>query len=427
MTRVSRRLRLLSAWPQSVTMLFAINTGSGISFGAHGLADTHLQARELPVRPGILFLVNSLGIGGAERHVVSLLNNLDCDAYRLSLGYLKPDGALLSQLKAERLDAVTPLNVKRKLDFGVVNSLTDYINERHIRVIVSTNPYPTLYAMLAARKARTPPRQVEVFHSTVNQTLKEALQMTLYRAVFRRLDLLVYVSRLQREYWSARGMRARREVVIHNGVDTDYFTDRYTSTDKQALRAQFGFLASDYLIGICAALRPEKAHGDFLLALAQLRSSGQSAKGLIIGDGPQRAAIDRRIAQLGLTQHVAVTGFQADVRPFIAACDVMTLTSTHETLSLAALESMSMAKPVVLTRIGGAAELTDHGVNGFLFAPGDIAALTESLLTLASSELRGSMGSAGAASVRERFTKRAMLAAYSTELAALADSNRTGT
>ncbi len=378
------------------------------------------------MQPGILFLVNSLGIGGAERHVVSLLNNLDCDTYRLSLGYLKPDDALLSQLKTERLDAVTPLNVRHKLDFGVVRALTDYINERNVRVIVGTNPYPTLYAMLAARAARTPPRLVEVFHSTLTQTLKEKLQMTLYRVLFRRLDLLVYVSRQQREYWSARGMRARREVVIHNGVDTDHFADRFTSTEKQELRAQFGFSPTDYVIGICAALRPEKAHGDFLLALARLRSSGHRAKGFIIGDGPQRAAIDRRISQLGLTGHVAVTGFQSDVRPFIAACDVMTLTSMHETFSLAALESMSMGKPVVLTRTGGAAELADSGVNGFLFAPGDIDALTEFLSTLASPELRTSMGSAGAASVRVRFTKRAMMAAYCTELAALAASNGQG-
>jgi glycosyltransferase involved in cell wall biosynthesis len=382
---------------------------------------------ERPMRPGILFLVNSLGIGGAERHVVSLLNDLDCDAYRLSLGYLKPDGTLLPELKAERLDAVTALNVRRKLDFRVVSSLTAYINERDIRVVVSTNPYPTLYAMLAARRARLPPRQVEVFHSTFTQTLKETLQMALYRQVFRHLDLLVYVSRQQRDYWSARGMRARREVVIHNGVDTDHFTDRSTSSQKDALRAQFGFLGTDYVIGICAALRPEKAHGDFLLALARLRASCQRAKGLIIGDGPQRAAIERRITQLGLTDHVAITGFQADVRPFIAACDVMTLTSMHETFSLAALESMSMGKPVVLTRTGGAAELADPAVNGFLFTPGDIDALTGFLSTLASAELRASMGSAGAASVRGRFTKRAMIAAYATELAALADTRLPGT
>jgi glycosyltransferase involved in cell wall biosynthesis len=373
---------------------------------------------------GILFLVNSLVIGGAERQVVSLLNKLDCDPYRLSLAYLKPDGALLSQIKTERLDAVISLNVRRKLDLRVVGSLTDYLNERNVRVIVSTNPYPTLYAMLAARRARTRPRQVEVFHTTVPQNLKETLQMHLYRAVFRRLDLLVYVSRLQREYWNARGLGAKREVVIHNGIDTAHYTDRFTTLQKETLRARYGFLATDYLVGICAALRPEKAHGDFLLALARLRSSGQPAKGLIIGDGAERALIERRAAQLGLAQHVAVTGFQVDVRPFIAACDVMTLTShAVETFSLAALESMAMGKPVVLTEVGGAAEQVDPGVNGFLFAPGDIDALVGFLSTLGSPERRAYIGSAAAAKVRERFTESKMITAYASALVTLAAWN----
>jgi glycosyltransferase involved in cell wall biosynthesis len=374
------------------------------------------------MQPGVLFLVNSLCVGGAERHVVSLVNNLDCHAYRLSLGYLKPDDALLSQLKTERLDAVLSLGVKRKLNFSVVRTLANYIDERKIKIVISANQYPLLYSMLAARRVRCPPRQVEVFHATIMQTLKETLQMSLYRTLFRRLDLLVYVSHAQRAYWNARRVRAKREVVIHNGIDTDHFTDSFTSAQKQALRARYGFLATDYVIGICAALRPEKAHSDFLLAMARLRNAGQPAKGLIIGDGTERAAIERRIEQLGIARHVVITGFESDVRPFIAACDVMTLTSHFETFSLATLEAMAMAKPVVMTRIGGAAEQVDPGVNGFLFAPGDIDALTHFLSDLSSAERRAFMGRAAEASVRERFTQGRMIEAYSRNLAALADS-----
>ena len=375
------------------------------------------------MQPGVLFLVSSLGVGGAERHVVSLLNNLDCRAYRLSLGYLKTDETLLPQLKAERLDAVISLGVKHKLDLSVVRRLANYIDERNIQIVVSANLYPVLYSMLAARRVRSPPRQMEVFHTTSMQTLKETLQMSLYRALCRRLDLLVYVSRLQCAYWNAHRLRARREIVIHNGIDTNHFRDRFTSAQKQAVRERYGFLASDYVIGICAVLRPEKAHGDFLLALARLRSGGRPAKGLIIGDGTERAAIERQIKQLGIARDVVITGFQPDVREFIAACDVMTLTShAVETFSLAALEAMAMAKPVVITEIGGAAEQVVPGENGFLFAPGDLDALVQFLSALSLPERRASMGRAAEASVRERFTQSKMIEAYSRELAALADS-----
>jgi glycosyltransferase involved in cell wall biosynthesis len=134
-------------------------------------------------------------------------------------------------------------------------------------------------------------------------------------------------------------------------------------------------------------------------------------------------AIEGRIMQLGLAQHVSVTGFQADVRLFVASCDVMTLTShSVETFSLAVLESMSMGKPVVMTRIGGAEEQVSHGITGFLFAPKDIDALTGFLSELALPERRASMGTAAALSVRAQFTEERMLNSFSTELTSLANS-----
>jgi glycosyltransferase involved in cell wall biosynthesis len=377
----------------------------------------------MTMKPGVLFLLSSLTSGGAERQVISLLNRLDLQAFRLSLAYLKPETQLLPTLRTDRLDAVVSLNVRRKLDLAAVRSIADFIDRHEVKVVVSTNPYPVLYSVLASRLARHRPRQIEVFHSTTLHSRKEKIQMALYRVVFRGLDLLVYVSCLQRDYWSARGLRARRETVIHNGIDTSYFSDRFSGAQKRTLRARFGILESNYVVGICAALRPEKAHGDYLLAISRLRSFGLPAKGLIIGDGPERVAVEERIKQLGLAQHVSVTGFQADVRLFVASCDVMTLTSRSvETFSLAALESMSMGKPVVMTRIGGAEEQVSHGITGFLFAPKDIDALTGFLSELALPERRSSIGSAAALSVRAQFTEERMLNSFSTELTSLANA-----
>jgi glycosyltransferase involved in cell wall biosynthesis len=374
------------------------------------------------MKPGVLFLLNSLTSGGAERHVISLLNGLDLQAFRLSLACLKPESQLLPALRTARLDAVVSLNVRRKLDFAAVRSIANFIDRHEVKVVVSTNPYPALYSVLASRLARRRPRQIQVFHSTALYSWKEKIQMPLYRVVFRRLDLLVYVSRLQRDHWSARGLRARRETVIHNGIDTSYFSDDFSDAQKNSLRARFGISDSDYVVGICAALRSEKAHGDYLLAVSRLRKLGLPAKGLIIGDGPERVAIEERIKQLELAQHVSVTGFQADVRPFIASCDVMTLTSHSETFSLAALESMSMGRPIVMTRIGGAEEQVTHGVTGFLFAPKDIDRLTGLLADLALPERRSSIGAAAALSVRAQFSEDRMLNSFSSELTSLANS-----
>jgi glycosyltransferase involved in cell wall biosynthesis len=121
---------------------------------------------------------------------------------------------------------------------------------------------------------------------------------------------------------------------------------------------------------------------------------------------------------------VVVAGFQADVRPIIAACDVMTLTShSVETFSLAALESMSLCKPIVTTSIGGAQEQVTHGVNGLLFSPGDVDALTKHLASLATADARANIGSAAPSVVRAQFTLTKMVAAYTGELLTLTASS----
>jgi glycosyltransferase involved in cell wall biosynthesis len=247
--------------------------------------------------------------------------------------------------------------------------------------------------------------------------------MLLNWILFRRCELLIYVSHAQRRYWRARGLRARRDIVIQNGVDTEHFADRLTVAQRAQARAEFGFTPDDYVIGLCASLRPEKAHEDLLLALQRLRQQGVPAKALMIGDGPRRAQIEHRIMQLQLQGAAVITGYRPDVRACIACCDVMTLTShAVETFSMAALESMALGKPLVMSRIGGAEEQVRQGVNGFLFEVGDIEALTLHLVTLSDPQQRRTMGEAARQIVHGTFTAERMMAAFTRELLALGNS-----
>jgi glycosyltransferase involved in cell wall biosynthesis len=149
----------------------------------------------------------------------------------------------------------------------------------------------------------------------------------------------------------------------------------------------------------------------------RLRDARIPAKALIIGDGPRRTDIERQIAQLDLAGQVVIAGHRNDVRPCIACCDVMTLTShVVETFSIAALESMALGKPVVLTRIGGAEEQVRHGSNGLLFEAGDIATLVKHLRRLTAATERLSMGATAARDVREQFTIQRMVERFSEEL-----------
>jgi glycosyltransferase involved in cell wall biosynthesis len=375
--------------------------------------------------PGVLMMVSSLETGGAEKHAVALANSLDPKRFRTSLCHLKAaQGATLArELDQSRVDSLLGLNVRRKLDWSAVVRLAGYIDDQQIDLIVCTNSYPLLYALLAARVARRRSQLVEVFHTTgYSRLVRSRLRVALNAMAFRRCALLVYVSERQREFWHAHRVRAKREVVIHNGIDTTLFTDRYCDEQKAALRAQFGCTPDDYVIGICAKLRPEKQHGDLLVALHRVRNAGIPARLLIIGEGPERSSIERRIGELGLREAVAIAGYQPDVRPFIASCDVMVLSShVIETFSIAALEAMSLGKPMVMSRVGGADEQITDGVHGLLFEPGDVVALAQHLQMLAAPELRSRMGAAAALRVRESFTIQRMVASFTDELQKLSD------
>jgi L-malate glycosyltransferase len=148
-------------------------------------------------------------------------------------------------------------------------------------------------------------------------------------------------------------------------------------------------------------------------ALAQLRGRGIPARAVFIGDGPMRAAIEARARALRLAGDVLIAGMQQDVRPLLAACDAVALCSTAvETFSLAALEAMALGRPVVLSDIGGAAEMVRPGVEGLLFPAGDTAALVERLTALADESLRSPMGAAARETVLARFSESAMVDRY---------------
>jgi glycosyltransferase involved in cell wall biosynthesis len=368
-------------------------------------------------RINLLFIVNSLEFGGAEKHVVTLVNNLDTSRFRVSLAWLKNKEALLPQLDRGMLKGRGYCcHVSQRIDMRAVRRLAAYLEDEAIDIVVCTNTYSLLYGWLARRRAKRSmpcPRLIEIFHTTDITSFKEHLEMLFYRPLFLACDVLVYVCESQRKHWRARALRARNDAVINNGIDVGHFADRYTEESKSLLRRSYGFEPDDYIVGLCAAMRPEKAHGDLLHAIAGLHAMDLKMKCLFIGDGPERARIEEMIRSMSLTEHVRITGFMEDVRPAVAACDVMAIVSHQvETFSIAALEAMALGKPMVMTRIGGAAEQVIHGENGYLYHRGDIAALANALRKLSDRQQSRRMGERARAITAGQFSIEAMIDAY---------------
>lgn len=128
-------------------------------------------------------------------------------------------------------------------------------------------------------------------------------------------------------------------------------------------------------------LCPAKAQKLLLAAVAPLVSHIPDLELVLIGDGPDRAAIEAQIADLGLAAHVTLAGWASgeDVRAAIQGARIFALPSFAEGLPIVLMESLAMGRAVVTTRITGIPELVDAGC-GWIVDPGDVPALRDAIL-----------------------------------------------
>ena len=137
------------------------------------------------------------------------------------------------------------------------------------------------------------------------------------------------------------------------------------------------------------------------------------ARLVLVGDGPERELLARRVATSELADMVSFAGEQDDLVPWLSSADVFLLPSSEESFGLAALEAMACEVPVVVSRVGGLPEVITDGETGFLCAPDDLDGMTARVAALLQdSALRERIGRAAAAHVRAHYCVNAVVPMY---------------
>jgi N-acetyl-alpha-D-glucosaminyl L-malate synthase BshA len=174
-----------------------------------------------------------------------------------------------------------------------------------------------------------------------------------------------------------RELKIARDIqVIPNFLDCSTYRRR----DVAGLRAGLAAEGEKLLIHV-SNFRPVKRVTSVVEVFALVRSR-VPARLLMVGDGPDLVEASRLARALGVGDAVQFLGEQDQVVPLLSAADVFLLPSAQESFGLAALEAMACEVPVIASRVGGLPEVIDHGVNGFLHDPDDLAGMAESALRL---------------------------------------------
>jgi colanic acid/amylovoran biosynthesis glycosyltransferase len=221
-----------------------------------------------------------------------------------------------------------------------------------------------------------------------------------------------------------------RFAVVRGGVDADVWRridagGSGTSSDAGGSGAKRDPDGSGERVEILnvGRLAPVKGQGLLIDAIGRLRDEGIDVHCRIVGDGPERAALERRIAELGLQDSVELTGAvgQDRIRELYEQADIFCLPSFREGLPFVLIEAHSMELAVVATRIMGVPELITEDESGVLVTPGRVDQLADALADLArDSERRRRLGAAGRAVVQRDYA----LSRLATEMAALFATGR---
>src|SRR3989442_4752110 len=245
-----------------------------------------------------LLLLNNLGIGGSERKSVRIANALRQAGHDIHLAYLNAPHTLRGGLDPH----LPVVHLKRTGGFSLaaLGRLKRYILEQQISHVACVNLYPLLYAQAVAWQLGKRAPVVSAFINTTDfRTSRDKRQMIVYAPLLRRAAYLVFGCRLQQEQWMDRyDLPTTNSRVIHNGVDQAHFNPAAVAETREQLRRRYGIPLDAFIALTVGQLRAHKEPNELIWAAAPLASRGLPIPALLVGDGDERGAIERCIADL---------------------------------------------------------------------------------------------------------------------------------
>ena len=325
---------------------------------------------ERALRPTVLHTEWSDGWGGQEMRIVAESAAFRARGYRMLIA-AQPRSQLRLRA-AEAGLAVIPLRIRKGVDLlAVAACLRALLRERVD--LVHTHSSPDAWACgIAARLAGVPVVRSRHLSTPVRRNVFSRF------AYMKLADRVITSGQFIKDAMVRdNGMSAERIVSIPAGIDVARFVP---GLDRAAARRALGLEDADFVVGIVSVLRSWTGHDDQLEAVRRLAARGVPVKLVIVGDGPRKEHIQRKIAELGLTQRAQMTGHRTDVPAVIAAMDCMALPSTaNEATSQALPQALAMKVPVIASTVGGLPEVVRDRDTGLLVPPGDPAALADAL------------------------------------------------
>ena len=364
----------------------------------------------------ILQLVHTLKTGGAEI-LADRIGRHFASQHEVIFACLDEVGEIGEKLISSGFQ-VELLQRGHGVNVGCMKRLRDVISKHRIELIHAHQYTPFFYAS-AARKLRRSPRIMFTEHGRFYPDHPSIKRGIYNRLAIRRNDSVVAVGMnvkdalVKNEY-----IKPAAISVIYNGIDIERFANSNQPDIATKTRSNLNIPEQEYLLIQVARLDYLKDHITAVRAIAKLKHHNVTL--LIVGDGPERGAIENEITNLNLASKIRLLGLRDDIPHLLSASDGMLLTSISEGIPLTLLEGMACQLPIVSTAVGGIHELITDGHNGLLATAQEPTEIAEAIKSLILDRGRAKqLGLQGYEIAKDRFTEKQMLSAYDQKLTEL--------
>ena len=357
-------------------------------------------------RVKVLQLISSGGYYGAENMLLNLCASQQKSGCENSLMLFynvhAPNVEFYERARRRGL-SVRMVHCQGRADWRAVRQIEECIQEDGIQLLHTHGYKADLYGYVAARRSGKP--IVATCHNWVGGTAALGIYNRLDRMALKGFQGLAAVSDSVAQRLLDSGVSAKKIRTIANGIDVGTF-------ERARPLSVFEF-DGNKVVGMVARLDLQKGFEYLLRAARELCTALPALKVVIVGEGPDRQAIESMVQRFGLQSNVILAGQHSDMPGIYAAMDIFVLPSLNEGLPMTILEAMAASRPVIATRVGAIPKVIRDGETGLLVEPGDVDGLRNALSRLLTdSDLCRRLGSAGHDWVSRNYTSEAMALKY---------------
>ena len=319
----------------------------------------------------ILHIIGGGEIGGAEQHVLTLLQGIDQTRFTLNLICLTHGP--FADLALENNIPTSTFPMHFPLDLSPLPSIIRWARQKEISLVHTHGSRANLVGRLGAKWLSVP--SLTTVHSSLAHDYlspwSARVALGLDRLTLPFTSGIITVSEYLAQEVALRG--GRNLETIYNGQAPISFHDAASS--RQSFRLQWGIPADALVLGTIGRLHPAKGQTYLIKAVTQLRLKYPKLHLLFIGEGPLHEDLEDELKQTTIPH--TITGYLPQAHEALPAMDLFVLPSVSEGMGLVLLEAMQAGIPIVASAVGGIPEVVRDEKDGLLVAPGDVEGICE--------------------------------------------------